>query len=174
MQIIDDINSVIGSTLDCNGAVLHGLAEPIIIRDEMDNEFPAVIGRSGESHSVLHDDDVPYTVYHRLLTKTYTTDRRGGTGDEPRRFAVYDVNLVATGHRAFISPMEMERVCTKAISKASEGSKTCYTEAVQCNFNRIRVYSEEFPGIPFPLEPEIFAIKINYRITRVETPCTNL
>lgn len=173
MQIIDDINRAIADALEVKCAALHGLAEPIIIRDVEDNEFPAVIERSGESHSVLHNDDVPYTIYHRLQTKSYTTDRRGGSGDEPRRIAVYDISLVATGHRAFVSPLRMESVCTQAINNAGDG-KTCLTDVVQSNFNRIRVYSEEFPGISFPLEPEIFAIKINYRITRVETPCTNL
>lgn len=172
-QFVSIINQSIGEDAGLQNVAMLGIAEPVIRRDGegVDMLFPVIIDPDGECHDVLHDDARNITLYHRLKKKTYTTIRTAGYGDDAQRAVVYDMALVVYGRRTAIDYMQMERICVHAIENAANGEKHVTTDVLETNFNRIEVFASEYSGLPFPIEPDIFLFKINYKLTRVQSPC---
>jgi len=171
VDIIQIINNSIAETsgLDEKKMQLFGIADPVIIRDEGDVLLPVAIDSDGECHDVLLDDAFDMSLFHRLNAKAYTTARTDGFGNDPKRVCVYDMSLFVSGKRYAIDLYRLEHLCVAAIEGA--GARNATTEVTETDFNRIRVFMNEYTGIPFPLKPDIFLFKINYKLTRVQTPC---
>lgn len=173
IELVNIINGSIAQQTGLNeGSMnLFGIAEPVIIRDVEDTLIPVVIDPDGECHDVLLDDAFDVSLYHRLNTKSYTTMRNDGYGGEPKRFCVYDMTMYVSGKRRAIDLYRLERICVAAIEGACKGSRNASSEAVQTDFNRIRVFSSEYSGLSFPMQPDVFLFKISYKLTRVQSPC---
>jgi len=171
-MIVEKINESIAASTGLNEKAmqLFGLADPVILRDKNgDATFPVIIDADGECHDVLLDDAFDMSLFHRLNKKTYTTDRIKGYGDDPKRVCVHDMSLFVSGKRHAIDVYRLEHLCVAAIEGA--GARNATTEVTETDFNRIRVFVNEYTGIQFPLQPDIFLFKINYKLTRVQTPC---
>ena len=172
-EIVSTINEKIGNEAGLDNVTLFGVAEPVVRRegDYMDVVIPVIIKPDGECMDVLHDDIRDITSYHRLKQKSYTTIMSKGFGNDPQRAVVYDMSLVVYGKRSAIDFMRLERICVRAIEDVAMRDKSVQTEVTTTNFNRIEVWQSEYAGLPFPIEPDIFLFKINYKLTRVQSPC---
>ena len=173
VDIIQIINNSTAETsgLDAKKMQLFGMADPVIIRDEGDVLLPVVIDSDGECHDVLLDDAFDMSLFHRLNAKAYTTARTDGFGNDPKRVCVYDMSLFVSGKREAIDLYRLEHLCVAAIEGACNGMKNAESEVTQTDFNRIRVFNAEYTGVPFPLQPDIFLFKVNYKLLRVQSPC---
>ena len=171
-EIVSIINAKIGNEAGLDNVTLFGVAEPVVRRegDYMDVVIPVIIKPDGECMDVLHDDIRDITSYHRLKQKSYTTIMSKGFGNDPQRAVVYDMSLVVYGKRSAIDFMRLERICVRAIEGVAM-RESVQTEVTTTNFNRIEVWQSEYAGLPFPIEPDIFLFKINYKLTRVQSPC---
>lgn len=169
--IIAKINEKIVADANLENMAMFGVADPVIVRDE-DGEtlFPVIIEPDGECHDVLTDDANDVHVYHRLNVKSYGTMPSSGYGDDPKRAVIYDMSMIVSGRRESIDPYRMEHLCVLAIEAAAEGKRST-TEVSMTNFNRMQVFSSEYTGLSFPIQPNIFLFKINYKITRIQSPC---
>lgn len=172
-MIVEKINGTIADTSGLNedAMQLFGIADPVIIRDEGDVTLPVIIDADGECHDVLLDDTFDISLFHRLNKKTYTNDRIKGFGNDPQRVCIHDMSLFVSGKRHAIDLYRLEHLCVAAIEGACMGMRNAYTEVSETDFNRIRVFTNEYSGIPFPLQPDIFLFKINYKLLRVQIPC---
>lgn len=171
--IVSNINEQIGTQSGLENIALFGIAEAVLVRESFESEkvLPMVIEAEGECHDVLFDDAKDVSLYHRLLTKTYSTQNAKGFGDTPQREVTYDMALVVYGKRKAIDFMQLERICVGAIENVTNEAKRMKTEVLSTNFNRLEVFAGEYVGLPFPIEPDIFLFKINYKLTRVQSPC---
>ena len=170
---IAKINSIIESKIGIENAVLFGVAEAVLVNEGegFENVLPQIIDPNGECHDVLFDDANNVSLYHRLNSKSYVTSRIAGFGDTPQRSVVYDMSMVVYGKRTAIDFMRLEHLCVEAIENVAIGEKTIQTDVIATNFNRIAVFQSEYVGLPFPIQPDIFLFKINYKLTRVQSPC---
>ena len=171
--IIADINEGIATRSALDHIALYGIADPVIVRDDEDgdNLFPVVIDADGECHDVLFDDANDVSAFHRLNTKTYQTMRVSGFGDDPQRVVTYDMSLYVSGRRSAIDQYRLEHLCVAAIENAANGEKRTSTDVVSTNFNRVQVFQSEYTGLQFPIQPNIFLFKINYKLTRIQSVC---
>lgn len=173
-MIVEEINAIIAATtgLHEESMQLFGLADPVILRDKNgDATFPVIIDADGECHDVLLDDNFDMSLFHRLNKKTYTTMPSEGFGNDPKRVCVHDMSLFVSGKRSAIDMYRLEHLCVDAIEKVCTGKKRAKTEVTETDFNRIRVFVNEYTGIQFPLQPDIFLFKLNYKLTREQSPC---
>lgn len=173
-MIVEEINAIIAATTGLNeeSMQLFGLADPVIVRDMGgETQIPVIIDADGECHDVLLDDNFDMSLFHRLNKKTYTTITSEGFGNDPKRVCVHDMSLFVSGKRSAIDMYRLEHLCVDAIEKVCAGKKRVKTEAVDTDFNRIRVFAAEYSGLPFPLQPDIFLFKVNYKLTREQSPC---
>ena len=172
---VERINDTIAqaSGLNADKMRLFGLADPIIIRDNnnMNVQIPVVIEANGECHDVLLDDEFDMSLFHRLNKKSYTTITTEGYGNAPKRVCVHDMSLFVSGKRTAIDLYRLEQICVAAIESACEGVKNASSVVVESDFNRIRIFTSEWSNVEFPLQPDIFLFKINYKLSWVQSPC---
>ena len=171
--IISNINAQIKVAAMLNNIALYGIADPIVIHDEQDSFYPVVIDTDGECRDVLFDDTKDVVIYHRLERKSYNTVYTSGYGDDPKRSVVYDMSMVVCGKRAAKNIYDMETICGRAIRSVSDAKHRATTEVVAVDFNSPRVFASEYTGVQFPIQPNIYLFKINYKITRIQSPCHN-
>lgn len=157
------INKAIEDSLSELKVNALGIAEPIVIRDGNDVEIPAIILSDGECLSVL-DDDSDVCCYHKITKKTYSTDNKGGYGDSKKVSSESDMSLVIYGFRTKITPYDAEQMITKAIMGL------CTVTSV--DFNRNTLFYQEYSGIRFFLQPDVFLIKINYKLKEKLNSCS--
>lgn len=172
-NIISNINAQIEVAAMLGNMALYGVADPIVIRDENDSIFPVIIDNDGECRDVLFDDSKDVSIYHRLNTKTYGTVSTAGYGDIPQRSVVYEMAMIVCGRRDKINVYDMERACVFGIENTSNAKQRIKCEVITSNFHRPQVFASEYTGVQFPIQPNIFLFKINYKITRTQSPCKN-
>lgn len=172
---VERINDTIAQTsgLNADKMRLFGLADPIIIRDndDMDVQVPVIIDSDGECHDVLLDDEFDMSLFHRLNKKTYATITTEGYGNAPKRVCVHDMSLFVSGKRHAIDLYRLEQLCVSAIESSCYGVKNASSSVAESDFNRIRIFSAEWSNVKFPLQPDIFLFKINYKLSWVQSPC---
>lgn len=176
IEIVSNINARIISDSMLDNTALYGIAEPIVIRHDNDSQdivYPVIIDIDGECRDVLFDDAHDIVSYHRLNKKTYATKPVDGYGDYPQRSVVYDMSMIVCGKRKIINAHNMERVCVRSIESATNYAKRITAEVAESNFNSPQVFSSEYTGVQYPIQPDIFLFKINYKITRIQSPCKN-
>lgn len=171
MNEVININALIEAGVGLEHVSLHGIADPIVIHEDMEHIYPVIINADGECHDVLFDDSQDMSLYHRLNGKTYSTVQSAGYGDTPQRTVVYDMSLIVSGKRQSKNMYDVERICVQAI----EGIKNANTlpTVVSTNFNRMQIFASEYAGIQFPIQPNVYLFKTNYKITRIQSPCKN-
>jgi hypothetical protein len=172
-EIVSNINAQIEVAAMLGNMALYGVADPIVVRDESESVFPVIIADNGECYDVLLDDSKDVSLYHRLNMKTYGTVNTAGYGDKPQQTIVYDMAMVVCGRRDKINPHDMERACVFGITNTTNAKQRITCEVTTSNFNRLQVFTGEYTGVQFPIQPDIFLFKINYKITRTQSPCQN-
>ena len=65
----------------------------------------------------------------------------------------------------------LEQLCVAAIESACDGVKNASSSVAESDFNRIRIFAAEWSNVKFPLQPDIFLFKINYKLSWVQSPC---
>lgn len=163
MRFIDEIDTDILLALPDKQLRLNGLAEPIVLRGDSDEIFPVVLTTEGEGLHVFNDES-DIGIYHRITRKTYAYESVKGYGDTKRRTSLYNVSMVVWGNRQKVTDFHtLESLITTKISR--------YADVTDVNFNRLQVFGEEFMGVPFFLQPNIFLFKINYKVKSTESRC---
>ena len=151
--------------------MIEKIAEPVIIRDQEEQSFPAIIDQKGECNISLFDDQYAIGAYHKMTQINYPETAAKGYGDDRRVQRVAVMSLVVYGDRGTADHYELADELRKAIEKTVyKNRKPCSVTSV--NYNRALVFAGEFGGIAFFLQPHVFLFRINYRITTAITDCT--
>lgn len=175
--IIETINTEVCHFLAENGitANANGIAEPIIIDEvgEAEQTRPAIIDENGEINSDLFDDRYPIGFYHKLSGKTFVSTTQMGYGDAIAYTEESDMFMVVFGLRSVIHANDLEQRISHIIqhTQAKKGGKStyCILKSVLCD--RTQVFANEFKGVQFFLQPNIFLFRINYKIITARTTC---
>jgi len=164
-EVIDGINQNIlfrAEELCKQGnPMLNGLAEPILIKSEYENEdksgYPAIIDNEGECKYVFADDNYSFGIYHRLVNRAYTVIK--GYGDTNRDARIDEIILVCWGFR---NQLEMNSVSFE--NQIIVPSLPKEAILVQSNFDQFSVYNNEFKNIIYNLIPELFLFSVKYKV----------
>lgn len=171
-QLVSAINQDIKNRIGGAGCKIEmmGIAETAILRDNaQDRMIPALIRPDGQAKPTFYDDRLDITIYHRIISKTYETQRNAGYGDGTETVETYEMALIACGKRTRMNPHTLERICSRTIAELqATGYKL---NPIRSDFNRVQVWNQEYGGLPFPLELPIFLFKTTYRVQRKMTPC---
>lgn len=177
-SIINIINGRITTALQDKQEpkLIAGLTEPVVIREGDDPQteivLPALIGADGECNTAIFDDKYGIGLYHKLNSVTYAETTAKGYGDGRKTERVADMSLIAYGQRKTINQYELEKRLHRAITGTRYNGKAVCS-VTSSHFNRTQNLAGEFGGIPFFLQPDIFLIKINYKITTALPECIN-
>lgn len=145
-------------------AQLFGLAEPILRKDRNDEVIPAIISPKGEDTYIQLDDEYPFGLYHRLLSRTYQSAR--GYGDDQRYTCIDEVLTVCWGFREKVNPLALESYLFASLPPEAR--------VMQSSFDRFSVFSGEFSGVPFFFPEDAFLFSLKYRVQYSLTAgCTN-
>lgn len=165
------INEKISENLDLFPCLkcykLFGLAEHVVLRDSYsDRWIPYVIDRNSEDTDVWIDDDISLGIYHRLLSKNYSTpERKSGYGDYTLQNVHADMILVCWAFRKNFSGKSnvdtLERLIYSSVVFNKGESQTI---AVNSNFDRKSVFNGEFSGVPFNLPEDVMLFSMRYKI----------
>ena len=155
-NVVAKINTAVGQKLTDYNVFIHGIAEPITIRNDEDEDVitPAVIDEKGECHTVFIDDNYRFGCYHRVLSKVYTTDIKKGYGDTPKVAESYNMLLVCWAFNA--NALKLERAIYAAMSNE--------ITVVSVDFDKKRVFSNEISGVKFFVVPENSLFAIKYKV----------
>ena len=162
-NVVAKINAAIGQKLaDCD-TFIHGIAEPITIRNDEDEDVitPAVIDEKGELCTVFVDDNYRFGCYHRVLSKVYATDLKKGYGDNPKVTEVYDMLLVCWAFNA--NALKLERMIYAAMPNEAA--------VVSVDFDKKRVFGNEISGVKFFVVPENSLFAIRYKVQMRVNAC---
>jgi len=154
-QIVDKINTALEEAFSIPSQI-HGIAEPILIKDDEEVFIPTIIDKDGECSDVFVDDDFKVGLYHKLNSKNYTLSQNKGYGDDPKVIVVADMSMLVWG---FLAAAKAEDVQEFIFAKSPREMRFN-----SVNFDRKQVFSGEFQNVDFFLPPEVFLFKINYKV----------
>lgn len=139
--------------------MLHGLAEPVLVRDtEREITLPAIVFPNGECLGVYDEcDKHALTLYHRLQSVSYS-ESQSAYGSRRDYAQTVDVSLLVFGRRE-INQYQLENALCRVISRDNKRL------LVGTDFNAVQVFASEYSGLPYFLSPDYFLFRINYRIT---------
>lgn len=165
-RLNDDIRAAFDNAYRGEKLTLFGLAEPVLVRDsESETTSPAIVNVKGECHvvySALDYSDV--TIYSRLQNIAYEDDPTTSFGSRKGYKQSADVSIVVLGKRK-LGIYNLERLLADAISASGERVLS------SSDFNAVQVWSSEFPGVPYFINPDYFIFKINFRINTSTARC---
>jgi hypothetical protein len=161
-KIIHNINEAIAAKTAAYPCLSNmrffGLAEPVLRRESEEEVFPVIVGADGEGAHIFVDDDFPAGIYHRLLSKTYSTLRvKDQFGDQNIQEAESEILLVCW---AFRQAVHTTSDVLESLIYSSFGNDI---KAVQSNFDRRAVFSGEFLGVSFFLPEDVMLFSMKYR-----------
>lgn len=173
-RIITDINTRIAQELSAydKPIMIGGLTEPVIVRDEAEQSWPAIIDDTGECNVNLFDDKYRIGIYHKLTKITYQENAVKGYGDKKQIQQVADMSLIAYGDRGTADPYALAETLRKELTKTKKNGKEICS-VTDATFNRVQVFAGEFGGIEFFLQPHVFLFRINYRLVTALPECIN-
>lgn len=167
---IEKVNNTIVARLDGVKVNAMGIADPVVISEEGNNVvLPAVISGEDICTSVFFDDVNEIVTYHRVLSKQYASAKEG-FGDDTTNNEVYNNCLIVAGKRP-LDQYDIEAICAQSLRDNAD--KYTRVEIAQSIFDRQSIFNAEYSGVEFPLQPNIFLIKISYKLTRLYSPCKN-
>lgn len=166
---IEKVNDTIVTRLDGVKVNAMGIADPVVISEEGNSVVvPAVISGEDICTSVFFDDVNEIVTYHRVLSKQYASAK--GFGDDTTNNEVYNNCLIVAGKRP-LDQYDIEAICVQSLRDNVD--KYTRVEIAQSIFDRQSIFNAEYSGVEFPLQPNIFLIKISYKLTRMYSPCKN-
>ncbi len=156
-------------------ANVHNIAEPIII-DEVggvEQVRPAVVDESGEVDSNLFNDRYPVGFYHKLLGKQFVGATNKGYGDNIAYTEESNMSMIVFGVRSMIYANELEENIVRSIQELRyrKSATTAYCVVQNISYDRRQIFSSEYTGVPFFLQPNIFLFRINYKIITAHKSC---
>lgn len=167
-NFIEKVNAVLQEKLAYCETQIHGIAEPLLIKETEEDIVMLVINVNGECYSVLHDDSKTITSYHRLTSKAYNITPNG-FGDSKTIQEVYNFNLIVVGSREEFDQYEMETICARTLIECAD--KYNVVVIAQSTFDAQSIFQAEYSGVRYTLPPNIFCFKISYKLTRTQNPC---
>lgn len=176
-NIVSAINDAVAAFLEKDNiqANVHGIAEAAIIDDVGGEEQmrPAIISEDGEIDSDMFDDRYPVCFYHRLNGKTYSGNTNSGYGDNIGYTEEADMSMIVFGMRRAISAHALEEYITNIIQRVThkKGGARGYCMVKSVSFDRRQVFSGEYSGVRFFIQPNIFLFKVNYKIITARNTC---
>ena len=166
---IEKVNDTIVTRLDGVKVNAMGIADPVVISEEGNNVvLPVVISGEDICTSVFFDDVNEIVTYHRVLSKQYASTK--GFGDDTTNNEVFNNCLIVAGKR-LLDQYDIEAICAQSLRDNAD--KYTRVEITQSIFDRQSIFNSEYSGVEFPLQPNIFLIKISYKFTRMYSPCKN-
>lgn len=166
---IEKVNNTIVTRLDGVKVNAMGIADPVVISEKDSSVVvPAVISGEDICTSVFFDDVNEIVTYHRVLSKQYASAK--GFGDDTTNNEVFNNCLIVAGKRP-LDQYDIDAICAQSLRDNAD--KYTKVEVTQSIFDRQSIFNSEYSGVEFPLQPNIFLIKISYKLTRMYSPCKN-
>jgi len=138
---------------------LFGIAEPFVRRHNKDKWIPAIIDNESEGSYVFADDDYQLGLYHRLLSKAYSVEKKRQYGSDIIETITTDMILVCWVFRRNLGKNgtadTFERIVYSSLSNEML--------ALQSNFDRKSVFANEFQGMEFFLPEDVLLFSMRYR-----------
>ena len=161
---VNTINKAIAVNMDkfpCMiGYKLLGIAEPVVRRNyDGDEWFPVIVDEYSGDHTVFVDDDYPLGIYHRLLGKTYSTPKDMQFGDEKYQLVTTDMILVCWAFRKYLGSEGAVDTLERIIYSSMDNDITL----VSSDFDRLRVFQNEFRNVQFFLPEDVLLFSMRYR-----------
>lgn len=181
-SIVENINAQLkNKLLVFPTAEFLGIAYPIARQSDKPNVFvPALINSSGECSILDITDLVPLRAYHKISTSTYSQVKTQSYGDSYDLFQhSYEVDLIVQGRRNNLqtTPDELEAAIASNIpSKVTLlGAEYVNIVTVSANHNSRSLFSQEYPGLDYFINPEYIFFSIRYRVElRYQKGCLSL
>ena len=170
VKLINKINDKLSKNMEffpcLDGYKLYGLAEHVLLRDtDSDRWIPYVIDRNSEDSDVFVDDDIPFGMYHRLLSKNYAfPDRKSGFGDDTLQIVTADMILVCWAFRKYMHEESTAESLERIIFTSLYTNSDHQIFATNSNFDRKSVFNGEFSGVPFNLPEDVLLFSMRYKI----------
>ena len=137
--------------------------------------LPAVIDESGKVIPITPDEKYSLQVYHKLLTKVYSIDKKG-FGDEYLIKCVSELAMVVftngklTGKaKEVLEPVVLfgipQRLSTALIADLK--IKSCLIYPTASNLDHMQVFGQEFPRSEYFLNEQMSMFSIRYKVETV-------
>lgn len=176
-ETIDFINSILQQRLNAYPtAEIKGIATTML--KNSNNKiitYPSVINVFGKSDYIGYNNNVPFTIYHKLINSTFT--RRPGQNYGDDNFiginSLTDMQLICIGKRKElnIKPEQFAMIIIDGLPNALDakefktlGIKDVKIISAGINYDQRNVFNQEIQGIPYFIGPELFIFSIRYRI----------
>jgi hypothetical protein len=157
--------------------MIGGVAYDATRRDDDKNtivQYPVLTDLTGEGTDISISDTYPITIYHRILSKSYTPKPNGSFGDRQNEVTEKtDVKMVIAGwtNRLSMTQEDLEALITSnfpdAIKPALYAPFKLMRMAATLQgsvLSREQVFKEEYKGIPYDIKPEQILFSIRYQI----------
>lgn len=170
-SIVTEINEAVKGKLTAfPTAEYFGVAYSIPRKEEKSPAYlPAIIDMNGEAKWMTFDDIRELTVYHKIISSTYSIQKRGSYGDGNDYVQQnYDMDMIIMSDRKKINiqPDVLEMAFGSNIPSVIKfnGLEPANLTAVSANHSSRSVFSNEFTGVDYYLKPEHILFSIRYRV----------
>lgn len=166
-EIISNINNKIASVIGANVA-LFGLSQAVVvIGNDGEVKYPAIVTLDGECTYVFLDDKYKFGGYHRLLNKTFS--KVAGQGRRDVDLATYEMLFVAWGFR---SKLQIDEISLEEKLLAAFPVKA---DLVQTNYDKQSIFNSEFKGFDYNVNPDEILMSIKYKVqVRIKRSCLEI
>jgi hypothetical protein len=156
-------------------AQIYGITYPITLeRNDATITIPCVWDDDySNAEPIEYDDSYPLTMYHCIAANQYQTDLKEGYGDAGALetcTTILQMVIAADMKQIRVTPDELEAVITSGFPVGKEAGflvnplRTLAISIVDSNLDPLRVFAEQFKGLPYkPKAGKIF-LSIRYKI----------
>lgn len=135
--------------------------------------LPAVMDKGGNYSFVEPNDKYPISLYHKVVSNTYSYDKVKSFGDEYQMKCIADMYMVVffdTRKTGLLPELMETKVMFGVPQKLSQALQTqlkfrsCLITPYASNMDKISVFKQEYPGTEYFLKPVHQLFLIRYRI----------
>lgn len=180
-SLISIINDHLTTNCLCDprfaAGMIGGVAYDATRRDDDHNtivQYPVLSTLSGEGTDISINDTYPITIYHKIISKSYTPKNNGNFGDRQNEVTEKtDIKMVVAGwtNRLSLTQEDLEALITSnfpdSIKPALYAPYNLMRVAAtlqNSTLSKEQVFKEEYKGISYDLKPEQILFSVRYQI----------
>jgi hypothetical protein len=180
MPFIASIVSYINDYMKANCSVLtggafYGLSSVVARKKDSTaplEQFPAILVDHTQYKTIEPNDKQALIIYHKLLSNTYTKERKDGYGDSYLFKCTTDLQMIVWGDSKKLGiDQELEAVIMYSMPNALDRAalmqltfRNCLITTASSNMDRLQVFRQEYPQSQFFLKPNHQFFSIRYRV----------
>ncbi len=134
--------------------------------------LPAIITPEGKATPITADSKVAIQLYHKLLTNTYSYEKKGyGDGYVIKSVSEIAMVVFTNSKLTGVSKDKLEPVVLFGmpqqllpVQKAELGIDSCLITPVSSNMDHVQVFRQEYPNSDYFLNEQVSMFLIRYRV----------